>query len=191
MASQVQTTRIVADLARGQDSGVEELIPLVYDELRLIAQRYLARERSNHTLQPTALVNEVYLRMVDVDNVDWRGRAHFLALAAGQIRHILVDHARRRAAAKRGGGRGYRVTLGHIEARQLADEIDVMALHEALQKLADLSPRQARVVELRYFAGLGVEETAEVLSLSKTTIKDEWAVARAWLHRALKDDGPK
>jgi RNA polymerase sigma factor (TIGR02999 family) len=126
--------------------------------------------------------------MVDADGVDWRGRAHFLALASGQIRHILVDYARRRAAAKRGGGRGCRVTLGGISAPESTDTLDVLALHEALEQLASRSPRQARVVELRYFADLSVEETAEVMSLSKTTVKDEWAVARAWLHRALKGD---
>lgn len=188
MADQLQTTRIVAELARGGSAGVASLVPLVYDELRVLARRYLARERAGHTLQPTELVNEVYIRMVDVDGVDWRGRAHFLALAAAQIRRILVDHARKRRAAKRGGGRACRVTLGDIAAQQATDELDVLALHEALERLAMRSPRQARVVELRYFAGLSVEETAEVTSLSKTTVKDEWAVARAWLHRALKGD---
>jgi RNA polymerase sigma factor (TIGR02999 family) len=179
---------MVAELVRSQGAGAATLIPLVYDELRLLAERYLAHERVGHTLQPTALVNEVYLRMVDADSVDWRGRAHFLALAAAQIRHILVDHARKRSAAKRGGGMACRVTLGDIAEAPSADELDVLALHEALERLAARSPRQARVVELRYFAGLSVEETAEVMSLSKTTVKDEWSVARAWLHRALKDE---
>jgi RNA polymerase sigma factor (TIGR02999 family) len=191
MVNQVETTRIVADLARGRNAGAATLIPLVYDELRALAERCLAHERVSHTLQPTALVNEVYLRMVDAESVDWRGRAHFLALAAGQIRHILVDHARKRAAAKRGGGYACRVSLGDLAARQAPDPLDVLALHDALERLEGRSPRQARVVELRYFAGLSVEETAEVMSLSKTTIKDEWTVARAWLHRALRGDAER
>ena len=187
MPTQQQTTQMVADLAHGEKHRAATLVPLVYDELRALAQRYLARERQDHTLQPTALVHEVYLRMVDSTVVDWRGRAQFLALAAGQIRQILVDHARRKMAAKRGGG-VYRMTLGDLVAPQCESEVDIIAVHEALERLASRSARQAQIVELRFFAGLSVEETAEVLSLSKTTVKDEWAVARAWLHRAIQGD---
>lgn len=188
MSSPAETNRILAEMSEGRDADAQDLIPVLYKELRVLAARYLARERAGHTLQPTALVNEVYVRMVGEENINWLGRAHFLALAAGQIRHILVDHARRRASAKRGGGRGCRVTLSDLAAVEATDELDVLSLHDALERLAKRSPRQARVVELRYFAGLNLEETAQAMSLSKTTIKDEWAVARAWLHRALKDE---
>lgn len=184
MAPQLRTTRMLEALTRGERDGAAELIPLVYDELRSLASAYLSRERHDHTLQPTALVHEVYLRMVQSSGVDWRGRAHFLALAAVQIRRILVDHARKKMASKRGGD-VYRVTLVEAVAPQGESEVEILALHEALERLATRSARQAQVVELRYFAGLSVEETAEVMSLSKTTVKDEWAVARAWLQREM------
>ena len=163
-------------------------MPLVYDELRALAARYMGRERAGHTLQPTALVNEVYLRLVDVDRIDWRGKAQFFALAARQIRKILVDHARKRNAAKRGGGVP-KVTLDEAVAAAGEREIDPIVLDEALARLAERSPRQGQVVELRFFGGLSVEEVADVLGISVTTVKDDWAVARAWLHRALGEGG--
>ncbi|MCK6457779.1 MAG: ECF-type sigma factor [Phycisphaerae bacterium] len=179
-----RTNRLIADLARDGPANAAGLIPLIYDELRELARQHLARERPDHTLQPTALVHEVWLRMADADAVDWRGRAQFLALASGQIRRILVDHARKKLAEKRGGG-VYKMTLDEAMIPQAQSEIDVLALHEALDRLAARSPRQAQIVELRFFGGLHVAETAAVLGVSETTVKDDWAVARAWLHRAL------
>jgi RNA polymerase sigma factor (TIGR02999 family) len=160
----------------------------VYEELRRQAGRAMRREGDAHTLQATALVHEAYLRLVDQQRVQWRNRAHFFAIAAQMMRRVLVDHARTRLAAKR-GGELQRVTLGDVGAGPAeagdGDGVDVLALHEALERLALLDPRQARLVELRYFGGLGIEETAEALEVSPATVKRDWAVARAWLRRAL------
>ncbi len=188
MPSLEQTTRLALDLGKGDHVAGEQLVPLVYDELRELAARYMGRERSGHTLQPTALVNEVYLRLVDADKIDWRGKVQFFALAARQIRKILVDHARKRGAAKRGGGI-HKVTLDEAVAAAAEREVDPIALDEALARLAERSLRQSQVVELRFFGGLSVEEAADVLGVSVTTIKDDWAVARAWLRRALGEGG--
>ena len=159
---------------------------MVHEELRRIARRCVAGERPGHSLQATALVNEAYLRLVDVQRVHWQNRAHFLAMAARMMRRILVDHARGRLAEKRGGTM-QRVTLGDAGAEPSAhDGLEVLALHEALERLAALDPEQARLVELRYFGGLGIEETAEALGVSAATVKREWAVARAWLRRELE-----
>jgi RNA polymerase sigma factor (TIGR02999 family) len=159
-------------------------MPLVHDELRAIARRYLRNERAGHTLQPTALANEAYLRLVDLDRIDWRGRAHFFAVAAGIIRRTLIDHARKRRAARRGAG-AKRVSLEDtvLFADERPDEL--VELDEALEQLRKLDARQERIVELRFFAGLSVEETAEVLGISARTVKREWAVARAWLRAEL------
>lgn len=168
----------------GDSSPISELIPHVYDELRRIAAAHLARERVDHTLQPTALAHEAYLKLVDQTRAQWKDRAHFLAIAAGVIRRILIDHARLHQAAKRSGGQ--RMTLSWAEAHVSDhDQVDLIELENALEHLAQLSERQARVVELRFFAGLEIKETAEVLGVSAGTVKGDWRVARAWLARQL------
>lgn len=183
-STQAEITTHLNRLSRGDSSRVSELMPLVYDELRRIAAAQLAHERADHTLQPTALAHEAYLRLVDQSRTRWNDRAHFLAIAAEVIRRILIDHARLRRAAKRGGGQ--RLTLGWADA-EIRDEadVDLIELEDALQRLAQLSARQAKIVELRFFAGLDVNETAEVLSVSPRTVKGDWRVARAWLAREL------
>lgn len=189
MATVEATTRWLRELADGDRVAADRLIPFIYDDLRELAARYLRRERSDHTLQPTALVNEVYLRLVKGDEINWKGRAQFFALAARQIRAILVDHARRKDAAKR-GGRAERVTLDASVASLPVPDVDLIALHESLAELERRSARQAQVVELRFFGGLSVEEVAEVLGVSASTVKDDWVVARAWLRRRLSEDAP-
>ncbi len=175
---------------RGGDPAVgERLMPAIYDELRRQAQRAMRREAGEHTLQATALVHEAYLKLVDQRRVQWRNRAHFFGVAAQLMRRILVDHARGKGAEKRGGGM-HRLTLGDADAAPVEDAagaggVDVLALHDALEELARLDPVQARVVELRYFSGLNIEETAEAMDISPATVKREWAVARAWLRREL------
>ncbi len=179
------TTRILLELGKGDESAASKLLPLVYDELRGLAGHYMQLERPNHTLQPTALVNEAYLKLVDQSRVNWRNRAHFLAVAAEVIRRILVDHARGKAAAKRGGGQR-RVPLDLAEPGDPpTGDVDLLALDDALTHLGELSERQLRVVELRFFGGLKVEETAHVLDVSEATVKNDWRVARAWLAREL------
>ncbi|MEX2152062.1 MAG: sigma-70 family RNA polymerase sigma factor [Gemmatimonadaceae bacterium] len=170
---------------RGDPSVGERLLPAIYAELHQQAARAMRREASEHTLQATALVHEAYLRLVDQNRVEWRNRAHFFGVAAQLMRRILVDHARGKLAEKRGGG-AQRLTLSDAEAAVGSDgSIDVLALHDALEELAKLDPQQARVVELRFFSGLNIEETAEALDISPATVKREWAVARAWLRREL------
>lgn len=179
-------------LLRWKDGGEavrEELLELVYDELRRVAGAQLRAERRDHTLQPTALVNEAYLRIVDQTRVQWQNRAHFFAVSARLMRRILVDHARRTTAAKRGGGVSP-VRIESIEPGVSAGDVDLVDLDLALDRLAERDERLASVVELRYFAGLSVEETAESLAISPATVKREWATARAWLHREL-DGGPE
>jgi len=167
--------------------GHDDLMPLVYDELRRIAARYISRERPGQTLQATALVNEAYLRLAAERPREFANRTHFLAIAALSMRQILVQRARARKAAKRGGA-PHRITLDdrNIEQAHLPADVDVLALDEALSKLAALDPEQAQIVELRYFGGLTVEETAEVLGSSPATVKRHWAMARAWLKQALE-----
>ena len=180
-------TELLRAWGAGDRAALDQLMPVLYAELRRQAERQLRRESAGHTLQPTALVNEAYLRLVDQRQAKWEGRSQFFALAARQMRRILVDHARGRAAAKRGGAAA-RVTLAEGSAatpETPQGEIDVLALDEALTRLAALDARQARVVELRYFAGLGVEEVAEALDISPATVKREWTMARAWLRREL------
>jgi RNA polymerase sigma factor (TIGR02999 family) len=161
----------------------------LYGEFRTLARRYLDREPRGHTLQPTALVNEVYLRLVDQTQVDWKGRTHFFALGAQAMRRVLVDHARRKGRLKRGGGlQRADVDVSLISARSAAD---VLAVHEAIQDLEKLDPRQARIVELRFFGGLGVAEVAELLGLSRRTVEAEWTMIRAWLRRRLSDEDPR
>ena len=169
----------------GDGQALEELMPLVYGELRRLAARYLRLERSDHTLQPTALVHEAYLRLVGQKNVAWQNRAHFFGLAAQLMRRILVDHARRRAAVKRDAA-PTRIALEPPAPGQEADrEPEILALHEALTGLERLDARQAQIVELRFFGGLSVEETAEAAGVSTATVKREWRTARAWLRREL------
>ena len=176
-------TRLLAEAGSGNQQAVSDLIPLLYSELRRLAGHYLRRERPNHTLQATALVHEAYLRLVDQKEVEWKNRGHFFAVAAQQMRRILVDYSRRRHAAKRG-----LVTPESLqEVASMSDDRagEILVLDEALTKLAALDPQQARVVELRFFGGLSVEDTAEILSLSPATIKREWASAKAWLAREM------
>ena len=169
----------------GDAGALDSLLPAVQDELRRLARSYMRRERDGHTLEPTALVNEAYLRLVDQRDVRWASRGHFFAIAAQAMRRVLVDHARGHVAAKRGGG-AERVTLsGMADAQPERSGIDVLWLNEALERLAKLDARQAQVVELRYFAGMSVEEVAEVLEISPATVKREWATARLWLAHAL------
>ncbi|HEX5030446.1 MAG TPA: sigma-70 family RNA polymerase sigma factor [Candidatus Eisenbacteria bacterium] len=176
---------------QGDAGALNALLPLVYDEMRRLAGSYLRNEGAGHTLQPTALAHEAYLRLLDQRQVSWQNRAHFMGLAAQAMRRILVDHARRRGAQKRGGG-AMRVTLEDAdaagEAISSALPLDVPAeeLDEALDRLASLDERQARVVELRFFTGLSIEEAAEALGVSPATVKRDWTLARAWLHRELK-----
>jgi len=164
---------------------LDDLVPLVYDELRELAAAILQHERRGHTLQPTALANEAYLRLIDASKVEWKGRAQFLAIAARSMRQILVDHARARAAVKRGGDR-LRVTLSDTSTGPPGKpEFDLLDLDAALRELAESDARKAQVVELRFFAGLEMQEIAEVLRLGQTTVEDDWYFARAWLRRKL------
>jgi RNA polymerase sigma factor (TIGR02999 family) len=176
--------RLLDEASGGSQEALARLMPLVYEELRRMASGYLRRERRGHTLQTTALVHEAYLRLVGQDDLSFENRAHFRAIAARTMRRILVEHARARGAAKRGGSRK-RVTLEDTLALAPSPRLDLQALDEALERLAALDAQQARIVELRFFAGLTVEETAEAVGLSPATIKREWAMARAWLRREL------
>ena len=178
-------TQLLLDHSRGNGEALDRLLPLVYDELRSLANRSLRRERPGHTLQPTALAHECYLRLVDQRLVQWQNRAHFFAVAATAIRRILVDHARSRGAARRGGGR-QRVEFD--EGALVSEEIDLdfVALDEALEELAEMDPRKSRVVELRFFGGLGIEDVSEVLDISHATVEREWKLARAWLYREIR-----
>lgn len=179
------TTDLLLRWSEGDVSARDELMRLVYDELRRLAGSYLRRERPDHTLQPTALVNEAYIRLVDWKNVRWQNRAHFIAMAAQVMRNILVDHARARQAAKRGGSQ-FNVSLS--QAGRLPEgetEVDLLALHEALERLSALDGQKALVVELRFFGGLTIEEAAEALGISQPTVEREWAKAKAWLYREL------
>ena len=175
-------TALLVRWKNGDSNALDQLLPLVYDELRRLARYYLQRERSEHTLQSTALVHEAYLRLVD-QNVDWQSRAHFFGIAAQMMRRILVDHARARNAAKRGDG--LKVTLDEKMALAEAQSLDVLALDRALAELSKLDEQQGKVVELRFFAGLSIEETAEAMSISVATVKREWAMAKAWLLRTM------
>ena len=179
-------TGLLLAWGRGDQSAADRLVAAVYDELRRQADRAMRREGGAHTLQATALVHESYLRLVDQRQVEWRNRAHFFAIASTVMRRILVDHARARLTAKRGGG-VVPITLAGAAhgGPHETDDVDLLALHEALERLAALDADQARLVELRYFGGLTIEETAEALGVSPATVKREWAMARAWLRREL------
>jgi len=177
-------TELLRAWTAGEKAALDQLIPVVYDELRRQASRYLRRELPGHTLQTTALVNEAYMRLVDQKNVQWQNRAHFFGISAQLMRRILVDHARAKHRAKRGGA-DLRVTLDEATAVVRDREIDLVALDEALNRLAKIDLQQSRVVELRFFSGLNVEETAEALRVSPATVKRDWSVAKAWLYREI------
>jgi RNA polymerase sigma factor (TIGR02999 family) len=186
-SSSTRIDRLLADWGQGNEEARDALISVVYGELRRLARRHLWRERPDHTLQSAALVNEAYLRLVRQDVPQWQNRAHFFGVAAQLMRHILVDHARNRAAGKRGGG-APRLALDPELAPAQNPEIDLVALDGALDKLTALDPKQGRLIELRFFGGLSIEETAVVLGFSPATVKREWATARAWMRRELKKD---
>jgi RNA polymerase sigma factor (TIGR02999 family) len=185
---QADVTRLLVKWTDGDASALEELMPLVYSELRKLAGRYLRRERSNHTLQSTALVHEAYLRLVDQKQVRWQNRAHFFAVAAQMIRRILVDHARATQAEKRGGG-VCKLALDEALAVPEARDLNLVALDDALTGLAAIDLQQSKIVELRFFAGLSIEDTAEVLGISPATVKRDWTMAKAWLYRDLNSRG--
>ena len=189
-ASSTRINRLLADWGQGNEGAREALIPVVYDELRRLARRHLWRERPDHTLQSAALVNEAYLRLVRQEAPQWQNRAHFFGVAAQLMRHILVDHARSRNAAKRGAGVPRLALDPELGAAQKT-EIDIVALDDALSKLAALDAQQGRLIELRFFGGLSIEETAIVLGVSPATVKREWATARAWLRREMKKEQTK
>lgn len=185
MPTQHEVTRLLADWSHGDPQALEKLTPLVYDELRRLASRYLRRERIGHTLQSTALVNEAFLKLVGQHSVQWQNRAHFFGIAAQLIRRILVDHARARRAEKR-GAEAQKLSLDEAVALPAGRDLDLVALDDALSDLAKIDPRQGRLVELRFFAGLTIEETAEVLHMSLATAKRDWVAAKAWLSREIR-----
>lgn len=179
-----EITRLLRDWHNGDRAALDRLMPLVYDELRRLARRYMRRENPGHVLQTTALINEVYLRMVDPPDIDWKNRAHFFGVAAQAMRYLLIEHARSRRYAKR-GGTAQQVSLDETAVVSPERSADLLALDDALQALATLDPRRARVVELRYFGGLSVEETAEVLKVAPITVMRDWRFAKSWLLREL------
>lgn len=176
-------TVLLHKLADGSTTAPSELLELVYADLRHLAAAYMQNERSDHTLQATALVHEAYMRLVDWENVSWQSRAHFFSVAADVMRNVLVDHARSRKAGKRSGGQ--RVLIDEAVSLPEERDFDVLALNDALDALEKLDPRQARIVQLRFFGGLSIEETAYVLKVSETTVRREWTFAKAWFQREL------
>lgn len=183
-----EVTQLLLAWSNGDEGALAALAPLVQQELHKLARRYLSHERPGHTLQPSDLVNEAYLRLIDNQNVQWQSRAHFFGIAAQVMRRILVDHARRRNELKRGGG-AVQVSLTAVEQMGTESETDVLALDEALHRLASFDPRKSQIVELRFFGGLSESETAEVLKISLRTIQREWNLARAWLYQQLSLEG--
>ena len=179
-------TQLLVDWGKGDPAALEKLMPLVYDELRRLASNYLRRERATHTLQPTALVNEAYLKLVDQRNAKWQNRAHFFGISAQLMRRILVDHARQHQAAKRGGSNQQRLSITSAEQVAKQPEVDLLALNEALEELTQMDPQQAQIVELKFFGGLSIDDTAEVLGISHATVERDWKMARAWLRRQLE-----
>lgn len=185
--SSAQVSKLLDDWGKGNQDAREALIPLVYNELRRIARRRLRAERPDHTLESAALVHEAYFRLLEAKAPSWHDRAHFFGVAAQVMRHILVDHARHPRAAKRGGG-APRLTLDTEFARMPEKGMDLLALDDALNKLASLDPQQSRIIEMKFFGGLSIEETATVLDISPATVKREWATARAWMQREMSKD---
>ena len=187
MATQKDATELLLSLSNGNRDALNELVPIVYDELRAIARRRLRHERPDHTLNTTGLVHEAYLKLIQLDRVQWQSRAHFMAIAAQAMRNILVSHARSRKRIKRGGGAPH-VPLEEVEDDLRVDDAErILALDAALERLAELNPRHARVVECRFFGGMTIEETAAVLEVSPATAKRDWALLRRWLGRELAD----
>jgi RNA polymerase sigma factor (TIGR02999 family) len=180
-----QVTQLLERWGDGDQSAFDELARLVYAELHRVAAAYLRRERPNHTLQATALVNEAYLRLVGQQHSHWQGHKHFYGIAARLMRQVLVEHARRRRAEKRGGG-GPAVTLIDVEDVSNSQDLDILAVHEALERLADFDEQQARIVELRFFGGLSIAEAADVLRMGHATVEREWGLARTWLRKELR-----
>ena len=186
-SSSRQLSELLVGLGRGESQALEAILPLVYEELRRAARNHLRQQRPNHTLQTTALVNEVYLRLIDIQQVSWQNRAHFFAISARMMRRILTDFARSRNYLKRGGEA---VHVSWDEALVVSEEpdADIVAIDGALTQLAEVDPRKSQVVELRFFGGLGIEETAEVLKISQQTVMRDWKFAKAWLMRALSGE---
>ena len=180
-------TEMLVGYGRGDKEALDRLMPIVYEELRRQAARYLRKERPGHTLQTTALIHEAYVRLVDQRHVQWQNRAHFFGIASQLMRRILVDHARTKKRVKRGGS-DVKVSIDDANVAVKGQDLDVVALDEALQRLAEIDEQQSRIVELRFFSGLTVEETADVMGISKATVKREWSMAKAWLHRELTGD---
>ena len=178
-------TAVLERARAGEARAAEELIPMVYDQLRQLAAARLAREAPGHTLQPTALVHEAYLRLVDISDIDWKDRHHFFAVAANVMRNVLVDHARAHFAEKRGGHAPH-ISLEDAFELSNRNEADLLSIDEALSELAKFDERQSKIVELRFFGGLTIEETASVMGISVATVKREWILARTWLYRELK-----
>jgi RNA polymerase sigma-70 factor (ECF subfamily) len=182
-------TQLLINWRNGDKAALDQLLPLVYEELRRLARGFMGKERNNHTLQTSALINEAYLKLVDQDETNWQSRAHFFAVAAQIMRHILVDHARSYGYEKRGAG-AQRVGLDDAKVFSEERAGELVALDEALTDLATVDPRKSRLVELRFFGGLNIEETAEVMELSPTTVQREWRAAKAWLQRFIKGENP-
>ena len=185
MNSPASITQLLIKWRNGDQAALDELVPQIYDELRRLAKHYLRRERLGHTLETNALVHEAYLRLAGEKDVDWQNRAHFFGIAAVRMRHILVEYARSRQAAKRGGGE-YRLSLSEADRPAEERDVSLLALDEALERLEALDPQKSRIVELRYFGGLTIEETAEVLEISPATVKRDWSMARAWLRSEIQ-----
>jgi RNA polymerase sigma-70 factor (ECF subfamily) len=177
-------TELLIELSNGRREAVDMLLPIIYDELKRVAANYLRRERPDHTLQPTALVNEAYMKMIDITQVSWQNKAHFIGVAANQMRRILVDHARTHNAQKR-GGEFQILTLNEEIDKSDEETADLIALDDALNELAKMDPIKAKIVELRYFGGLSTDETAEVLGVAPITIKRHWKLTKAWLYGQL------
>jgi RNA polymerase sigma factor (TIGR02999 family) len=186
---QHEVTRILHDWSGGDANAPERLMPLVYDEMRRLARSFLARERGGHTLQPTALVNEAYLRLVDQTRVNWQNRAHFYGIAASMMRRVLIDHARAHATEKRGGG-AIRLSIDDVQVSLEERAASFVSLDEALGRLAEMDERKGRIVEMRFFGGLSDEEIGEVLGVSTRTVLRDWKTARLWLYRELSQEPP-
>src|SRR5262245_48615047 len=186
MTPSATVTELLIKWRNGDEAALNELLPQVYGQLRRLANYYLQQERPDHTLQPTALVHEAYLRLMGEKQIDWQNRAHFLGIASVRMRQILVEHARGRQAAKRGGGE-LRLSLGKADRLAEKRNVNLLALDDALRRLEALDPQKSRIVELRYFGGLTIEETAEALRISPATVKRDWSMARAWLRSEISN----
>jgi RNA polymerase sigma factor (TIGR02999 family) len=184
--SQSEVTRYLLEWNRGDEAALQKLMPVVYDELKKLAKSYLRKERSDHTLQPTALVHEAFLRLIDQNSVQWQNRAHFFGVAAQMMRRILTNYAIARKTDKR-GGKSQHLSLEDVTGLAEHRDLDLVLLDQALSDLESLDPRQSKIVELRFFSGLSIEETAEVLQISPATVKREWSTARVWLRRKMSE----